>query len=101
MKITATTVLFSLFSTSSAFLNQHVNSVAFTPAITTSRFMSDAPAAAEESPMLVDENFDDIDIVRLLGLKRVKNMIKRNKRGRDATSPDTGADTAAAAEDEN
>merc|ERR1740123_2144092 len=28
----------------------------------------------------MDDNFDDVDIVRLLGIRRVKNMIRREKR---------------------
>merc|ERR1712071_622689 len=36
-------------------------------------------AAASDNEAVVDENFDDIDIVRLLGMKRIKNMIKRSQ----------------------
>ena len=38
---------------------------------------------ASSSEIVVDENFDDVDIVRLLGLSRCKNIIKRHKRERN------------------
>ena len=55
------------------------SSAAFAPAapfVTKSTALS---AEAEKKELVLDTNFDDVNIVRLLGLKRVKKMIRKSK----------------------
>jgi hypothetical protein len=37
-------------------------------------------AEAEKKELVLDTNFEDVDVVRLLGLNKVKKMIRKNKR---------------------
>ena len=37
-------------------------------------------AEAEKKELVLDANFDDVNVVKLLGLQRVKKMIRKNKR---------------------
>ena len=67
--------LLALFSNAAAFLPQATSNVALFKS--TRVLMSESPA---ETGVVVDENFDDVDITRLLGLKRVKNIIRRHAR---------------------
>ena len=75
MKFSA--VLFaSLLTSAAAFVPQTSPNVAFVP---TALSMSDAPAA-DKAAVVVDENFDDVNLVRILGLNRVKKIMRRHKR---------------------
>merc|ERR1711935_49474 len=47
---------------------------------TTLQMADEAAATTEKKEMFMDENFDDVDIVRLLGIRRVKKMIRRDAR---------------------
>ena len=53
----------------------HTSRVARTTTSTTTTMF---PAELEKA--VLEKNFDDVDLVRLLGLHRVKNIIQRHKR---------------------
>merc|ERR1711862_644104 len=83
--ITSIIILFStLFLQTSAFICPTTTRTAFTTAVVP-LFMSDEATTAtttekKKKEMVMDENFDNVDIVRLLGIRRVKKMIRRDKR---------------------
>lgn len=47
--------------------------------------------SAEPEKAVMDDNFDDVDLVRLLGLQRVKNIIRRHKRESATDAPTQAA----------
>mmetsp|Transcript_8377 Transcript_8377/g.12602 ORF Transcript_8377/g.12602 Transcript_8377/m.12602 type:complete len:81 (+) Transcript_8377:75-317(+) len=74
MKIAITTAAALLTaSTATAFVPVANTFVPRTP--TTQVF-----AEGEKSDLVLDTNFDEVNIVKLLGLKRVKKMIRKNKK---------------------
>merc|ERR1711862_311544 len=84
--ITSIIILFStLFVQTSAFICPTTTRTAFTTAVVP-LFMSDEATTTttttekKKKEMVMDENFDNVDIVRLLGIRRVKKMIRRDKR---------------------
>mmetsp|Transcript_22311 Transcript_22311/g.27352 ORF Transcript_22311/g.27352 Transcript_22311/m.27352 type:complete len:84 (+) Transcript_22311:78-329(+) len=71
----AAAALLALTSTASAF------------APTANTFVAKAPtklfAEAEKEEMVLDTNFDDVNLARLLGLRRVKKIIRKKKSQRN------------------
>ena len=43
---------------------------------------------AEKMELVLDSDFDDINVVRLMGLQRMKKLIRKNKRGHKMTALD-------------
>ena len=52
--------------------------------------------AKEESELKLDTNFDDINVVRLMGLQRMKKMIRKNKSLADAAQKVSSSASASA-----
>ena len=50
----------------------------FAPRVSTTVFAEEAKK--EKKEVVMDTNFDDVNIVRLLGMKRVKKMARKSKR---------------------
>ena len=49
---------------------------------------------AEKKELVLDTNFDDVNVVRLLGLQRVKKIIRKNKRGNNMVAVDDVAEAS-------
>lgn len=59
------------------------NATAFAPTmklVPRSTFTQIHAEDKKNQPVTMDMNFDEVDIVRLLGLKKVKRRIRKNKR---------------------
>ena len=56
------------------------SAAAFAPAIPFIAKSTALCAEAEKKELVLDTNFEDVDVVRLLGLNKVKKMIRKNKR---------------------
>jgi len=58
-----------------------LQSAAFAPSATFSPRLSTLVCAeAENKELVLDTNFDEVDLVRLLGLKKVKKLVRKSKR---------------------
>merc|ERR1712150_203201 len=48
--------------------------------ISSTTAINSSPATEKTTTITMDENFDGIDIVRLLGMRRLKKLVRKNKR---------------------
>lgn len=74
MKTTISTLLFTAVATTicSAFAPS-------LPVFVSSKSYAPLYAEAEKKEVVLDKNFDDVNIVKLLGLRRLKKKMRKNK----------------------